>query len=151
MIQRVQTIYLLIATILMLLFYIFPIAIFTTDTFSFEFFNCHLTHPENLEPPITLLPLAILPSLSIVISFVSIFLYKKRKLQMRLGKINLLLIFTITVVTILYFLKLSELLNGSVQYGFSGIFPVLAFIITAMGISAINKDEKLVKSIDRIR
>lgn len=135
----------------MLLFYMFPIAIFTTDTFSFEFFNCHLTHPENLEPPITLLPLAILPFFSILISFITIFFFKKRKIQMRLAKINLLLIVTIIVVTILYFIRLSQLLEGDIQYGFSGIFPVLTFIITILAFSAINKDEKLVKSADRIR
>ena len=151
MIQRVQSIYLLVASIFMLLFYVFPIAVFTTSTFAFEFFNCHITHPENLEPPITLAPLAILPLLSILISFVTIFLFKKRKIQMRLSKINLLLIFTIIVVTILYFLKISELLDGDVQYGFSGIFPILAFIVTIMAHSAINKDEELVRSADRIR
>ena len=151
MIQRIQTIYLLLAALFMLLFYIFPIAIFNTDVFAFEFFNCHLTHPEDLKPPITLTPLAILPSISILISFISIFLFKKRKTQMRMGKVNMLLIFTIIGTTVLYFFKLSDLLDGTVQYGFAGVFPLLAFITTIMANSAINSDEKLVRSADRIR
>ena len=151
MIQRIQTIYLLLAVIFMLLFYIFPIAIFTTDIFAFEFFNCHITHPENLQPPLPLLPLAILPMFSIIVSLVAIFLYKKRKPQRRLGKVNLMIVFTVIVITIFYFFKIKEFLDGSVQYGFSAIFPVLVFVMLLLANKAIKKDDDLVKAADRIR
>ncbi len=151
MIQRIQTIYLFAAVIFMLLFYLFPIAIFTTEIFSFEFFNCHITHPENLKPNIPLFPLAVLPVLSMLTSFIAIFLYKNRKLQMRLGKVNMFLVFTILAVTVVYFIKLKNLLDGSVQYGFSAIFPILSFVSIVLANRAINSDEKLIKAADRIR
>ena len=151
MIQRIQTIYLLLAVIFMLLFYIFPIAIFTTDIFAFEFFNCHITHPENLQPPLPLLPLAILPMFSIIVSLVAIFLYKKRKPQRRLGKVNMMIVFIVIIITVFYFFKIKEFLDGSVQYGFSAIFPVLVFVMLLLANKAIKKDDDLVKAADRIR
>ena len=151
MIQRVQTIYLLLAVVFMLLFYIFPIATFTTDIFAFEFFNCHITHPENLQPPLPLLPLAILPLFSIIGSFVAIFMYKNRKSQRRLGKINMMTVFTVIIITVFYFFKIKDFLDGTVQYGFAAIFPVLVFVMLAFANKAIKKDDDLVRAADRIR
>lgn len=151
MIQRIQTLYLLTAAVFMVLFYMFPIAIFTTDTFAFEFFNCRLTHPENLKPPITLAPLAVLPLFSILLSLVAIFMYKKRKFQMRLGKLNMMVLLVVGVVSVFYLYKIGGLLGGDVTYGYSGIFPVLTFIILVMANRAIKSDDDLVRSADRIR
>ena len=151
MIQRIQTLYLLAAAVFMVLFYLFPIAIFTTDTFAFEFFNCRLTHPENLKPPITLVPLAILPLLSIVLSMTAIFMFKKRKLQMRLGKLNMLILLTVMSVGVFYLYRIGGLLGGDVSYGYSGIFPVVTFVIIIMANRAIKSDDDLVRAADRIR
>jgi len=151
MIQRIQTVYLLLATILMVLFYIYPIATFTTSTFQFDFFNCHITHPKDLPPPIALLPLAILPTISILMSTISIFLYKKRKTQILLGRINTLFILLTIITTVLYYLRIDNLLKGTSSIGFAGIFPILAFVFIIMANSAIKKDEELVRSADRIR
>ena len=151
MIQRIQTIYILLAALFMVLFYLLPIATFITDDFAFEFFNCHLTHPDDAKSLVTLIPLAILPSITVLISVISILLFKKRKIQMHLCKINMLLIATTIIVGVFYFLKIADLVDGSVQYGFAVIFPLLAFVTTAMANSAIKKDDDLVRSADRIR
>lgn len=151
MIQRIQSIYLLVATALVLIFYMFPIAVFVTPAFPYEFYSCHLTHPENLNPPITLFPLALLPIFSGILSVISIFMFKKRKLQMRLGKINMLILFTTIVFMFMYIYKIDSLLSGTVTYGFSGIFPVIAFGMVLMANRAIKSDDDLVRSADRIR
>ncbi len=151
MIQRIQTVYLLLATLFMFLFYIFPVSIFITDLFTYEFHNCHITHPENIEVPVTLIPLAAIPLLSGLISFVTIFLFKNRKLQIKLGKINMLVILSVLGLTVYYFIKISNLLGGEVKYGIAGIFPVLAFIMIILANKAIKKDEELVRAADRIR
>lgn len=151
MIQRIQTIYLFFAALFILLYYMFPIAVFTTDAYVFEFFNCHISHPENLQPPVTMVPLAILPLFSLLLSLISIFLFKRRKLQMRLGKINMLMVFTTLVVSVFYFFKINDLLAGTVNYGFSTLFPMLAFAMIFMANKSIRKDENLIRSADRIR
>jgi len=151
MIQRIQSVYLFLAALFLMLFYFFPIASFTTNTFSFEFFNCHITHPENLKPPIALLPLAIFPFLSVILSFVSIFLFKKRKLQLRIGKLNLLTVFITIGISIIYFLKLKSLLEGTIQFGFSGLFPIITFVMLILANRAIQHDENLIRAADRIR
>jgi len=151
MIQRIQSVYLFVAAVFMLLFYMFPIAVFNTGSFSYEFFNCHITHPENLKPPVALLPLALMPLFSVILSFVAIFMYKKRKLQMRLGKINMLIIFTILISMIFYIYRIDNMLVSRVKYGFSGIFPLLTFVLVFMANKAIKRDDDLVRSADRIR
>jgi len=151
MIQRIQSVYLLVAAICMLLFYMFPIAVFATDAYVFEFFNCHISHPENLEPPVALLPLAILPIFALLLSFVAIFLFKNRKMQMRLNKINMLLVIFVIALAIFYFFRIEALLNGKTSYGLSLIFPILSFVLLVLANRSINKDEKLVRAADRIR
>ncbi|MDA3890144.1 MAG: DUF4293 domain-containing protein [Salinivirgaceae bacterium] len=151
MIQRIQSVYLLIAAICMLLFYMFPIAVFTTEAYTFEFFNCHITHPENLEPPIALLPLAVLPVLSMLLGLVVIFLFKNRKLQMRINKINMLVVISVIAIAGFYFSKIRALLNGEVSYGFALVFPILTIVFLILANRAINYDEKLVRAADRIR
>lgn len=151
MIQRVQSVYLLLAAVLMFVFYLFPIATFTTDAFAFEFYNCHITHPENLEPPIALLPLAILPFISLLLSLISIFLFKKRKLQLRVNKLNLLVLLFVVAAVVFYFVRIGNLLGGDVKYGFSGILPLVIVVLVLMANKAIKNDEKLVRAADRIR
>lgn len=151
MIQRIQSVYLLIAAVFMFLFYLFPIAIFTTDAFAFEFFNCHITHPENLEPPVALLPLAILPFLSLLFSLLSVFLFKNRKLQIRINKLNILLLVLVIVAVAFYFVRINNLLEGTVAYGFSGIFPLVTLVLVFMANKAIRRDDNLVRAADRIR
>ena len=151
MIQRIQTVYLLAATIFIVMFYVFPVATFNTDLFSYEFYNCHISHPENIEVPVALFPLAVIPLLSGLISFITIFLFKNRKLQVKFSKINLLIIVSILALTVYYFIKINNLLGGEVKYGIAGIFPVSAFVMIVLANRAIRKDEELVKAADRIR
>ncbi len=151
MIQRIQSLYLLVAAAFMFLFYLFPIATFTTNDFVFEFFNCHITHPENLEPPVALLPLAIIPFLSIVTSLFTVLMFKKRRLQLRLGKVNYGLVFLTLVFVVFYFFRINKMLATDFTYGFSIIFPILTLILIYLANKNIKKDEKLVRAADRIR
>lgn len=151
MIQRIQSVYMLLAAAIMVIFYFFPIAVFSTNEFAFEFYNCHITHPENLEPPVALLPLAILPFISVLMSLVVIFMYKNRKLQRRLNKVNLLVLLLVVVAVVFYFFRIGNLLQGDVRYGFSGILPLIGMVLVFMANKAIKNDDNLVKAADRIR
>lgn len=135
MIQRVQTLWLLLAAA----------ASFLTLNFAFysgttaEGAYLELNAKENI-------PILILSVATAVLALVTIFLYKNRKLQMKLTLVGL----GVSILTlVLYFKKTSEFANGnySIWAILSLVVPVFLFFATR----GIYKDEKLIKSLDRLR
>ncbi len=96
----------------------------------------------------------ILAGISIVLSLVTIFRFKNRKSQSGLTWLNILI--TIGLQAWLFF-KItnfrSDPANSTLQgYYWIGTFlPFITLILLFMAKSGIRKDEKLVKSLDRLR
>ncbi len=91
-------------------------------------------------------------SLAGITAIVSIFLFKNRKIQMRLT----LLSFIITVAGIVwsfvfYSQALKELNDQPYKDELGRFLPLLALVFTMLAYRFIRKDEKLVKSMDRLR
>lgn len=152
MIQRIQSIYLLVVTILLGSIFVNPFAeLLGADgqLFIFNFNGLSIENEEGLYlmtvPPIILLVV------NILISFVSIFLYKKRIIQMRLNFINMILMLGYLGLNYYYIQNFSKQLNGVVSYQITAIFPLVAAVLTYLAIRAIGKDEALIRSMDRIR
>jgi drug/metabolite transporter (DMT)-like permease len=90
--------------------------------------------------------------LSALIAFINIFLYKKRKAQIKTGILISLLILFFYVTLYVYFQSYTAkygLTFDKVQFGLA--LPIIALIFNILAIVRIKKDEKLVKSLDRIR
>lgn len=91
--------------------------------------------------------------LSSLLAFINIFFFKKRKLQVNLGLITALLIvvhfIALAVYLSTYLSKLDASYTLNMQFGI--ILPVLALVFDLLAVFRIKKDEKLVKSLDRIR
>lgn len=126
MIQRIQSVYLFLAFIVFLLFAYFKAPI---ELSSFEI---------NALPSLLALIIAAL-------SFVAIFLFKNRKKQLVLVKF--LLAFSMILIPLLFFVQdamftLSDLWT---------YFAVAGFILLFFAHAGILKDEKLIKSLDRLR
>lgn len=90
--------------------------------------------------------------ISAVLSFVSIFFYRKRKLQIRLSKFNICLM----VAFYLYFgYLLYELTTtGNLQFvrlEAGTVMPAVAILFVVLAIRRISADEALVRSLDRLR
>jgi hypothetical protein len=83
MIQRIQTVYLLIVAILMVLMMSFPIGFFYTEAAVAEMSNLSVALPDGALD-YTPWALFVLLMLVAVLSLATIFLYKKRMLQIRL-------------------------------------------------------------------
>lgn len=135
MLQRIQTIWLLLASI----------CAFLTLRLSFY------SGSTLLEPHVELngqhnIPLLILTVITATIAAVSIFLFKNRKLQLRLCFLGLILQLGCLA---LYFAKVKEFTAGNFALWSVLSFAVVIFFIMAM--VGINKDQKLVKSLDRLR
>jgi len=138
MIQRIQTIWLLLA------------AIFAAVTFRFPFYTGERL-VENIASTIDLnattnIWLSILTVVAGAIAFVNIFLFDNRKLQLKLCYLG---IFVTIILLVLYFLELVHFTKGSVSLWCLFYFGILAFYILAA--RGIWRDEKLIKSMDRLR
>lgn len=135
MIQRIQTIWLLLALI----------ASLVTLELSFYSGNKDNNLFEKLNGSSNFL-LLILTVAVAVTALVTIFLYKNRKLQTRLTWLGLLLQL---VVLALYFQQTKLYVQGSytLSSALSFVIP-LFFILAWLGI---RKDEKLIQSMDRLR
>ncbi|MCK5029673.1 MAG: DUF4293 domain-containing protein [Bacteroidales bacterium] len=152
MIQRIQSIYLLVATILLGSVFAYPFAeLLSSDgqCFIFSFNGLSIDNEEGMYlltiPPIILLVIATL------ISFISIFLYKKRVIQMRMNSLNIFLMIGYLGLNYYYIQNFSKQLDGVVSYEITSIFPFVAAVLTYLAIRAIGKDEALIRSMDRIR
>lgn len=147
MIQRIQTVFILVAAILVSLLYKLKFADFTANNELYTFVAKGIYNGENLI--FNGLPILIFIGLIAVLHFVIIFLYKKRLLQIRL------LAFTIILLAGLFGLFFYFTYAGfeeiKVAFKIPVAFPVVAIILDYLAIRAIGKDEALIRSINRIR
>ena len=87
---------------------------------------------------------------SAVLSLIAIFMYKNRKLQFVLGRLNIILNFILLGVLVYQ----SQTLPGETAVSENGIgmfLPLVSIVLLALANKAIKKDEDLVKSVDRLR
>jgi len=138
MIQRRQTLWLLLATITAILSFLFP---FVTGKEAIK--NMQADKVIDAASDFFLL---ILTGGSIILSTVIIFLFKDRKMQIRLCLLGL---FVSVVIIVRYIMLMNKLTNTTLA-----LYAVLPFIFLAsyfLAFRDIRKDEKLVKSLDKLR
>lgn len=136
MLQRIQTVYLLIAAILSCgMIFIF-----------------HLWTNANNEPVYAadnMLYLAMFFG-SAALSLIAIFNYKNRKFQFVLGRINIILNF-ILLGLFIYLLLMTSGESEISEKGVGIFIPIFSIVFLVLANKAIKKDEDLVKSVDRLR
>ena len=170
MIQRKQTIYLFISAALMFVTFFFPIATFIGEDNSLimTIFGVKSLVP-GFESPVGLyftLPLMTIVTTIVLLAFIAIFMFKKRRIQLLMVRFMLLLILSYFGLYFFYYVDTLEILSGgfaSYEYGISipgsGIqIPTMVFIIPLVSAvflflasRGIIHDEKLVRSTERLR
>ncbi len=155
MIQRAQSIYLLSVTILMVFLAVLPIAeiaIRGGEIVIYYNFGIKSYVAENTGIIFHTLPITILTCVIGVISFVNIFLYYNRHLQMRLCLYNILLIVGLMVLIYFYFSVMRKKLNITDHtFKITIVFPVISAILTLLSLRSIRKDDVIVRSYERLR
>lgn len=144
MIQRIQSIYLLVATFLSVGL-IFLVNLWVTMSGD-KFFVMDAFTTNNL----VLKCMAILFFVSGLLAFITVFLFKNRKLQFVMGRVIILINFILLGVLV-YF---SQNLSGEIKISEKGIgllIPIVTIVVISLANKAIKKDEELVKSVDRLR
>ena len=147
MIQRIQSIYVLVSAILIgtLMKLKFADMIVNNELHTFIARGIF----KGDEMVFNGLAIFVFIPLIILLHVLVIFLYKKRILQIRI------LVFTIILLLglfgLFYYYTLTVFDNVQVAYKIPIVFPVIAAILDFLAIRAIGKDEALIRSLDRIR
>lgn len=160
MIQRIQTVYLALVAVLSILGLCLPLAQYyvgTTQVATFNNFTYTAAKGYDTFGAFSIAPLAfgVLLSIVILLTLVSIMLFRYRMRQLRL-----IIFSTILLVGYAGFyaflawkfqLQLAEV--NTVQYHlcFAAVMPVVSIILNCLAIHGIRKDEALVRSLDRLR
>jgi len=139
MIQRLQTVWLFLASV------------FAFMTFKFPFYSGNIASKDNqleLKKFIASFDILTLIITSVVGlgCFIIIFLYKNRTLQFRLT-ITFLILSILNLIV--YFSRIGKFLNG--ELSFAAVFALAVPLFLFLAARGIWKDEKLVKSLDRLR
>ena len=131
MIQRIQSIYLLVAAISMTLIS-FKVPVFT--------FNETLFMAQDDTK------MFVLTIVGAIFSLLGLFMFKNRKFQMKLIRLTFLIQMIIGIRIFMLFNKFEVVLNNS--FLFLLVFTLIALIMAYRGV---KKDDDLVRSVDRIR
>lgn len=144
MIQRIQTVYLVLALLVSssLPFFLniwenlVGVNVFAFDLIDSEVLNLKL--------------IPILFGISAVVSLITIFKFKNRQTQFVLGRINILINLFILGLLVYHLQSLSGEIFIS-EKGIGSTLPLITIVLLVMANRAIKKDEDLVKSVDRLR
>lgn len=153
MLQRIQTVYLLLVTVLTLALFFLPLAVLQSgdELYSFDIFglNTLLGEKELLYPTWGLVVLAVIV---MVIALITIFLFKKRMLQIRLTIFNTILLFGFYGL-FAYMIYIFKGNFGELNYSlkFATAFPAVSIVLNYLAIRNIGADEALVRSLNRLR
>ncbi|WP_435264021.1 DUF4293 domain-containing protein [Tenacibaculum sp. nBUS_03] len=145
MIQRIQSIYLLIAGAVSGGL-TFLVSLWTQTNENTPIYILDLFASESISQKI----IPVLFFTSALLSIVTIFLFKNRQLQFVLGRLNMLT--NLFLLGLLIYLSL--ILPGEAAVSKKGIgmfLPVIVILLVVLANKAIKKDEDLVKSVDRLR
>ena len=139
MIQRIQTVWLFLA------------ALFAALTYKFPFYSGNILNKENfqmfekLKASSNFLVLLFTAGLIAGTIFIA-FMYKNRKQQMGLTAAAA----GLSIINIiLYFTELKKFISGNMSL--TSVFALAIPVLLILAINGMWKDEKLVKSLDRLR
>jgi hypothetical protein len=153
MIQRIQSLYMFIASVITSFIIYSPLAFITSPENNVQLYSYGVKNISTsiITTDINPILIIILTVVSAMLGLVTIFLFKKRRLQIWLNILNILILLSIPALIVYYCVYISVNLNGTVSYTINSVFPFISIILIFLSIKRIQKDEKLIRSVDRIR
>jgi hypothetical protein len=155
MLQRIQSIYLLLASLVMFALFLFPLVhnVYVDGVPStikitgiFQDVNGAQAHTQ------TFIALIAATAIVAMLPLILIFLYKNRKQQMMLCYIYILVVFGYSfwmAQTVKSFTGGADLTTNN--FGIGMLLSSISIVLMIFAAKAIQRDEKLVKSADRLR
>lgn len=153
MIQRIQTVYLIIAVILLGFTFAFPLATITNgnEIFTLTPFALMSNMSDGTSSVVAhTTHMGVLTALTLLLTFINIFLYKHRMIQVRICFALMVMTFGVQIFFGYYIYKMNTDFS-TIGYSVTDIFPIITTILIYLAFKGIIRDEMLIKSLNRIR
>jgi len=155
MIQRIQSIYLLLTTIMSVLFLKGSFLRFINNAGSelaIDFMGINqMNNEKGFELVEQMIPLTVIFILIPLISFLAIFLFKKRRLQLRITLIVIILALLLIMIVVYYVISVIHNYQVILIPGIKMFLLPLILLFALLAYRGIRKDEDMVRSYDRLR
>lgn len=158
MIQRIQSVYLFLAFAACCLVFFLPFADFTLDAekgyYYFTVLGLYTPGPDKIQVFNWLfaLPLWLMNSLTAVLCLYILFQYKNRIQQLKLLRITVFINILFVGLIFYYASSLIEKKLGMTSHYKTGIImPLISLVMEVLATQSIRKDERMVRSADRLR
>ncbi len=154
MIQRIQTLYLLVVAALLAVMFFAPLAWFAGEAGEFELhaFALETVEGETLHSTVYL---GILLAAALLLPVITVFLYRRRLLQIRLCCVEMVLLLGVLAMEGAYYYlgrrAFSELAFHTQGFKPAIALPLVSLLFVVLAAKAIFRDELLVRDADRIR
>ncbi len=147
MIQRIQTVYLLISILLLGLLFWLPLADITSGTDIYQFTIKGITKGE--EQLFSGLPFMVFLMIIIALHLAVVFMYKNRIRQIRILVFSMVLL--LGLFGVFFYFTYAGFDGARASFRIPVAFPLIAMILDYLAIRGIGKDEALIRSLNRIR
>lgn len=158
MLQRIQTVFLMLVVILMLLTLFLPVWTLKAENGELvqQLMAIKLTKfgATDTSDVVTYFPytsMAICAVISAIVAMFSISKFKDRLMQMRLGALNALVMAGTLACGAWFSTELIKEVGAAGRFGIGLFLPGIAMMFNMLANRFIRRDDKLVKSVDRIR
>jgi len=155
MIQRIQTLYLLVIVILSAFVILSPVADLINGVdklvYLLDIKGISLVQPTGNTVESRIWAFTLVSLIIPILALITIFSFKNRLKQIRVTVINMIFMLSFYVFLALYLWPACERLHADWHLRIIAVFPLINLILSYLAIGAIGKDEKLVKSLDRLR
>lgn len=155
MIQRIQSFYLLVIFILSLVTLFSPMAglhhVESSALYELNYRGLFLIEAGSPSFQASVWLLTAISVLVPVISLITIFLFKKRLIQIRMTIFNIVLSAGFYGMLFIYLWQFGKILEAKFFLELVAAFPLVNIILGVLTVRAIGKDEALVRSLNRIR
>ncbi|MCW8898054.1 MAG: DUF4293 domain-containing protein [Flavobacteriales bacterium] len=159
MIQRIQSLFLLVIALSGVIFLFTPILeIINYESFyTMDAFNVFEMENNAKKPLKSNIGLAVMSIIITLLASTIIFLYKNRPLQIKLAKFLILLLALELAALFFYSDAATTFLSNplkdqtTISYKIGVVIPIISIIFAYLSIRFIKKDDELVRSADRLR
>ncbi len=148
MIQRKQSVFLLLAALASFVCLMLPVGVFHPEGVGVDsvMYNLFILDGNGVASYVSS-PLFVVLLLGSLMSLVTVFLYRNRRLQMKMCSFNVL----IHVIWYAAFFVLAYSNAGTFSFRNASILPLVSMIFIIMARHGVKADEALVRAADRIR
>jgi glucan phosphoethanolaminetransferase (alkaline phosphatase superfamily) len=160
MLQRIQSVFMFIVVLSGILLFFFPLASYFSDLGYYKFYlfsirdMVHDPFGQSATPLFSswfTMPLLILHIVVVALAAITIFKFKSRVLQIKLNRLNIFLNVILVGGIFMYSTLIEDTVGATPDYGFGNVLPLISIISLFFANNYIRKDERLIRSSERLR